>query len=220
MSEETAEAEHPLQNTWSVWEHKKSGSGSVTGAHQYGSNMAKLCTFNTVEGFWRFMNHTPPPSDMFTTEQGTRKFGDREIEGISLFKSHIRPEWEDPMNMHGGEFSVRKIMQTTQLDQWWEDILLGTIGETIDPENVITGVRIVDKCSKQRMVYRLEVWFSCNQETDPHMVEAIKERILEALNATIKLDYRPHSNALLHGESGLHGGDHEGGRGHHGRRGN
>lgn len=141
-----------IENAWSVWEHRKNAPGAA-----YGTSMSKLCTFNTVQGFWRFYNHTPCPSQMFTTENGTTsKFGDREIDGISVFKKDIRPEWEDLKNMHGGEFSVRRNMNTAQLDQYWEDLLLGTIGEMIDPTNVITGVRIVDKSGKGKMLYKLE----------------------------------------------------------------
>jgi hypothetical protein len=206
--------EHPLQNEWSVWEHRK-----ATAAGDYGSNMTKMCSFNTVEGFWRFLNFTPCPSDMFTTDQGSTKFNDRDVEGISVFKKEVRPEWEDPKNMHGGEFFIRKTLSVAQLDQWWEDLLLGIIGETVDPTEVITGVRVVDKSTKGKVLYRLEVWFECNAENDPQLVEQIKENISAALNISLKLDYRPHSNAMGggggHGESHGNAGGH-GGRGHHG----
>ena len=213
---ETAAApEHPLQRSWSVWEHRK-----ATAAGDYGSNMTKVCTFNTVEGFWRFMNFTPCPSDIFTTDQGATKYNDREVEGISVFKKEVRPEWEDPRNMHGGEFFIRKTLSVAQLDQWWEDLLLGIIGETVDPTDVITGIRIVDKSTKGKVMYRFEVWFECNIDNDPSLVESIKENICQTLNASIKLEYRPHSSAMGGG------GGHEGhtpssapsssGRGHHG----
>jgi len=213
---ENGHEEHPLQNVWSVWEHRKAAA-----AGDYGSNMTKICTFNTIEGFWRFMNFTPCPSDTFTTDGGASKFGSRDVEGISVFKKDIRPEWEDPKNMHGGEFFIRKSMSAAQLDQWWEDLLLGTVGETIDPTDVITGVRIVDKSLKGKLAYRLEVWFECNNESDPNLLEAIKENIGAALNTTLKLDYRAHSNTMAAGggghESHNHSGSNSGGnRGYHG----
>jgi translation initiation factor 4E len=211
-TQQEPQPEHPLQHRWSVWKHRK-----ATTANDYGSNMTKICTFNTVEGFWRFMNYTPAPSDMFTTEQGPTRFGDRDIEGISVFKKDVHPEWEDPRNMHGGEFFIRKTMTVNVLDQWWEDLLMGIVGETVDPTEVITGVRVVDKSSKGKVLYRFEVWFECNAENDPALVETIKENICQALNANIKLEYRSHSNTMGGG-----GGGHEshgsapGARGHHG----
>ena len=201
-------SEHRLQNVWSVWEHKRD---ALSGREGYGTNMTKLCTFKTVEGFWRFANRIPPPSSMFTTDTGSKKFNEREIEGISVFKEGIRPEWEDPKNMHGGELSVRRQMNIGQLDQWWEDLLLGIIGETIDPTDVITGVRIVDKSSnKNKLSYKLEVWFECNQTNEPQTIEAIKENISTALNTQLKFEYKPHSDALTvdHHATPRHGDHH------------
>jgi len=204
--------EHPLQHGWSVWEHRK-----ATAAGDYGSSMTKICTFDTVEGFWRFMNFTPCPSEIFASEHGVpSKFKERDVEGISVFKKDCRPEWEDPRNVYGGELFLRKTMTVNQLDQWWEDLLLGLIGEKIDPTDVITGVRVVDKSVKGKVLYRIEVWFECNRDNDPQMVSAIQENVNQALNFNLKLDYRPHSNALG-------GGGHEShpphqSRGHHGGR--
>lgn len=202
--------EHPLQHAWTAWVHKKGGST----AGDYGSAMSKVTTFNTAEGFWRFMNFTPCPSELFATDITIPKFS-KDIEGISLFKSGVRPEWEDPKNLNGGELFLRKTLTASQLDQIWEDVCLGAVGETIDPTDVITGVRIVDKFSKGKVVYRLEVWFEVNQENDPQMVETIKENLIQAMgNLHNKVEYKAHGGS---GESQPHGGGHGGGGGNNGR---
>jgi translation initiation factor 4E len=178
--------DHPLQNSWTAWAHKKEGN--------YGAAMTKVATFNTVEGFWRFMNFTPSPSEMFQTEINVPKFT-KEYEGISIFKTGIRPEWEDPKNLNGGELNVRKSMNPTQLDQYWEELLMSVIGETLDPTDVITGVRIVDKSAKGKVIYRLEIWFDANQERDPQVIDAIRENLAQTFGPNLKFEYRPHGDA-------------------------
>lgn len=99
------------------------------------------------------------------------------------------------------------------IDTYWEELLLGVVGETIDPVNTITGVRVVDKSSKGKFAYRVEVWFECNQDSNPQLVEALKENITSALNAGgQKLEYKSHTTSLA-------GGDHRGDLKSHHRRG-
>jgi len=121
-------------------------------------------------------------------EDGTRR--SQEVEAISLFRKGIRPEWEDMRNMHGGELFIRKQMNIAQLDQWWEGLVLGAIGETLDPADTLCGVRIADKSSKGKIMYRVEIWFSCSEKSDPALVEKIRENTLSAMQAQVKLEYR------------------------------
>lgn len=37
-----------------------------------------------------------------------KKFADRTVESFAVFKDGITPEWEDPENKRGGEWSIRK----------------------------------------------------------------------------------------------------------------
>ena len=119
------------------------------------NNMKDLGEFNTVEGFWGFFNYLPQPSEIFwTAETGQKKYSNRTVNGYSLFKKGIRPEWEDRMNMTGGEYFCRMSMTPMQLDQLWENLLLGTIGETMDPADEICGARLVDKTNGSKPLYR------------------------------------------------------------------
>jgi hypothetical protein len=49
-------------------------------------------------------------------------------------------------------------MDPKQLDEYWLNLVLGMIGETIDKGDEITGARVVDK-SKRDVIYRMELWF-------------------------------------------------------------
>jgi hypothetical protein len=106
----------------------------------------------------------------------------RTIDAFSVFKKGIRPEWEDPANRSGSELSFRKAMHMEQLDSYWENLVLGLIGETIDDGDEICGCRVVDKSKKGpnagRAMFRIELWLrSHNQDS----AEKIKMRMIDAL---------------------------------------
>eukprot|EP00924_Labyrinthula_sp_SR-Ha-C_P011099 maker-scaffold_51-snap-gene-1.67-mRNA-1 protein AED:0.05 eAED:0.05 QI:119/1/1/1/1/1/4/95/192 len=175
-----AEASHPLENTWVFWEHTK-GEHSVHTEASYGSSMHKLGEFATVEEFWRYKNILPLPSQIFSVTNGKRKkLVDREVEGYSLFKKGIRPAWEDPMNKDGADLWSRKTVKPEEIDNLYEDMLLCLIGETIDPDDQICGIRLVDKSRHGRAIYKLELWYKTdNQEVR----QALQENILKVVGS-------------------------------------
>ena len=110
------------------------------------------------------------------------------IDAIMIFKDGVRPEWEDPLNASGGHFQAHLSAQLhrpsevqlkpnvggAQIDEYWNNIVLGMVGGTIDPYDMITGVRLVDKLSGAKALLdrrenrldqaagllRIELWFS------------------------------------------------------------
>jgi hypothetical protein len=63
------------------------------------------------------------------------------------------------------------------LDVYWENAVLGLIGETIDEDGQICGCRIVDK-SKKTPMYRIELWYrSQNKEVG----DKLKHRLVDVL---------------------------------------
>lgn len=59
----------------------------------------------------RFLYDSQVLFDGFTK----KKFADRTVESFAVFKDGITPEWEDPENKHGGEWSIRKGMAESPL---------------------------------------------------------------------------------------------------------
>ena len=55
MESKTTE-QHPLNDQWSWWEHRKANS-----EEDYSNNTVRCADFETVEGFWQCMNHIPSP---------------------------------------------------------------------------------------------------------------------------------------------------------------
>lgn len=179
---------HFLESEWVMWEHRAPDKNSKS----YEDNMAKLCEFATIEDFWRLWNNVPKPSAIFYDGRTKKKFKDRTVESFSLFKKGIKPEWEDAANRTGAEWFCRKTFPMPQLDGFWQDLVLGMVGETIDPADEICGARVVDKSSGTRCMYRLELWFRKKDE-------AVAKELLERMNGQLgkastqcKWEFRPH----------------------------
>ena len=57
-----------------------------------------------------------------------------------LFKSGVRPEWEDPQNKHGGRWAYT-FKNSKANDETWLNIMLAAIGETLQEPDVV-GVSV------------------------------------------------------------------------------
>lgn len=167
-TEEMLRKDLPLSHRWSVWEQIMPTSESKG---IYADATQKVASFGTVQDFWRFWNHIPQPSELLEQKRLVREHPDglRVIDALMIFQENIRPEWEDKMNANGGhfQFQLKPSCGGGQIDEYWNNLVMGMIGATIDPPNMITGVRLVDKLSGPRAtnVIRIEVWFTENEDS-------------------------------------------------------
>ena len=134
---------HPLQNSWTLWEHKQ-----LQKNEEWKNSMREICEFSTVEEFWRFWSFVPRPSEVLYDGASRKEVEGRTIDAFSVFKKGIKPEWEDEANRNGSELTCRKSMNLDVLDTYWENLVLGLIGEVIDENDEICGCRVVDKSKK------------------------------------------------------------------------
>ena len=77
-------------------------------------------------------------------------------------------------------------------DDFWQNLVLGMIGETIDTADEICGARVVDKSTGSRQMYRLELWF---KRKDQAVADELLQRMCTALGPTAKSckwEFRPH----------------------------
>jgi len=179
---------HPLESEWVLWEHRAPDKNSKS----YEDNMEKLCEMTTVEDFWNAWNNIPKPSQIFFDGKTKKKFANRSVESFSLFKKGIKPEWEDQANRTGAEWFCRKNFPMQQLDDFWQNLALGMIGETIDHGDEICGARVVDKCAGGRCMYRLELWF---RKKDQGVADELLGRMQTCLGksqTSCKWEFRPH----------------------------
>jgi len=159
----------PLRFTWVIWEQIMQSSDGK--AAQYSDATHKVAPFSTVQDFWKLWNHMPQPSELLDQKRMVREQPDglHVIDAIMIFRDNIRPEWEDKMNANGGhfQFQLKPNVGGGQIDEYWNNLVLGMVGATIEPSHMITGVRLVDKLSGPRQAngIRLEVWFTNYEDT-------------------------------------------------------
>jgi len=125
---------------------------------------------STVQDFWRIWNGLPQPSELLEQKRMVREQANGQqicIGALMIFREGVKPEWEDKVNARGGHFQIQLKPNTGagQIDEHWNNLVLATIGATLEPADRITGVRLVDKLSGTRpasSVIRLEL---CSQTT-------------------------------------------------------
>eukprot|EP01138_Halocafeteria_seosinensis_P002946 gb/GECG01003010.1/.p1 GENE.gb/GECG01003010.1/~~gb/GECG01003010.1/.p1 ORF type:complete len:341 (+),score=30.28 gb/GECG01003010.1/:1-1023(+) len=237
----------PLNCSWVLWEVVRH-----VGGKEYLGSLRPLCEFTTLEEYWHYMSHTPPPSIIFSDGANKKKVirnpvrfvsktpGTKHleeynedvghtkvdqqvhIEGLALFRGGIIPEWEHPSNADGAEWSFRKPLAAHVLDQSWEGLCLGLLSENIDlylPTsglhcgdsiqdeqgrslhcmNQICGGRIVDKCTKGRAAYRVELWFRNDQNQE--VANKLRQNLVSCLAEKVERSRVPRFSLRSHREA-------------------
>lgn len=160
--------------------------------------MSSLCSFDSVEKFWKYMNHLPKPSQVFYDGESRKQVDGKTVEEYSLFKKGIEPEWGDPANVTGGEFFCRQFFEGEVLDLYWQNLVMAVVGETLETEGVVVnGCRVVDK-SRGYPMFKLELWLKAR---DAKTKETIQKRLLDIIvdgqtektKASPKFDWKDHS---------------------------
>lgn len=176
-SGDAAQEPAKLAYTWSFWEQPAKEDA------KYEEMTNKVCDFSTVQDFFKLFNRVPQPSSLLESrpmrEQPDGKT--HGIDAISIFREGIRPEWEDKLNATGGhfQFQLKPEIGAGQLDEYWNNLVLGVIGSTIVPVSMITGIRLVDKLSRGG-VLRIEVWYHTRDDTQA--VSALKQNVEKCMS--------------------------------------
>jgi translation initiation factor 4E len=175
----------PLKEKWALWEQVATG----------GYATKKVVTFGTAQEFWGVWNGIPQPSELLEGKKLVREQSSGQplsIDAIMVFREGISPEWEDHANANGGHFQIQLKPSTTggQIDEYWNNLVLGVVGETFESSNMITGVRLVDKLSGKGKVtdaIRVELWYHSKATTvDVNNIKKSMDKIL-----TTRLDGTP-----------------------------
>jgi len=161
--EEMKAKDPALRYTWTIWEQIMQPADAK--AAQYSDATHRVASFSTVKGFWKYWNHLPQPSELLDGKKFVREASDSRsvVDALMVFREGIKPEWEDKVNASGGhfQFQLKPGLGGGAVDEYWNNIVLGMIGGTIEPAEMVTGVRLVDKLNQNRSAsIRIEVWFS------------------------------------------------------------
>lgn len=166
---------HKLQSQWTLWELKEK---HAIDSKDYGKLLREICEFSTVEDFWKYWMFIPKPSEVFGDGQTKVYVEGRIIKAFGMFKKGIEPTWEDPANKSGCELVALKQFNSEVLDMFWENLVLGLIGETIDDGDEICGCRIVNQTRKSKPTYKIELWL---RSSDDVVANRIRAKLCEAL---------------------------------------
>jgi translation initiation factor 4E len=172
-----------LKHRWVLWEQ---GSGAVS----YTDATRKVVTFETCQEFWAVWNGLPQPSELLDGKRITRELQHGAtvgIDAIMIFKDGIAPEWEDPANATGGHFQIQLKPQLGggQIDEYWNNIVLAVVGNTIEHGEYITGIRLVDKLSgpKTTSAVRIELWYKqCNAAQQAALLKSMERHLAVRLS--------------------------------------
>ncbi|KAG6609244.1 eukaryotic initiation factor 4e [Phytophthora cinnamomi] len=176
-SEDKGAAETPIQNMYSFWYIKRS-TGNKAVSESYEKSIKGLGDFKTVQDFWKIYNHLVRPNDLPNTMD------------YHLFKTGIKPMWEDPANRRGGKWMVR--LRKGIASRYWEDLVLAIIGEQFDVGNEICGAVISIRYNEDI----ISLW---NRNADNNEAcYRIRDTMRKVLNLPqfVALEYKRHDTSL------------------------
>merc|ERR1711907_295022 len=195
-SNSTAEeraTEHALEATWTFWYDKRGANKSAKrgDSNAYESNLEAVGSFDTVDSFWALYTHMKQPPQLEVNSN------------YHLFKEGIKPMWEDPANERGGKwvFNVRNT-EKQLLGHYWENLVLGLIGETVDASDEITGAVV----ARRRAGDRIAVWTRTADDEATIMnlgknIQAALQEARDATNRALYLEFQSHEDSMKSGSS-------------------
>lgn len=166
--------DHKLQSCYNLWYARK---GSHR-ASEYGKSLHFIGRCGTVEQWWSLYCHLLRPTEL------------KPYRKLHLFKSGIKPMWEDPENIRGGKWILR--LRKNKVNRAWENVCMAMLGEQflVGPE--ICGIVL----STQFPEDLLSVWN--RTATDVGSTNRIRDVLKRILNlpANFPIEYKPHSDSL------------------------
>jgi hypothetical protein len=209
VAEEAGETRHPLNDTWCYYEQRERD----TSVDKYwSSRFLKAFTATSVEEFWAAYAHMPKIQQVFATPSGRgmvirdceksdpprkRRSG---VEGYAFFREHVGKPDNRKKDEEGVLFSVTRVMAKKRVpgeddaEEWekaWKVVMLAVMGEVEPWTKHVTGVVLLDKGTKGRFEFRLEVWLS---KKDDELLETVANSLRRHIadNADFRLRLEPH----------------------------
>ena len=99
---------HPLAQSWTFWHLNPDTRLSWT------EKQKEILSVSTVEDFWAVYNWILQPSKLKSSSD------------YSLFRTGVRPDWEDAGNVRGGRWVVARTRES--LDSSWREVIMALIG--------------------------------------------------------------------------------------------
>jgi len=150
--------------------------GKTATSEDYEKSLNKIASFDTVESFWGVYSRVFPPHDL------PQKCD------ILLFRSSVRPLWEDDNNKLGGRWVLR--LPKGAATRVWEDLVLALIGEQFPDPAQVCGCVISLRFQEDL----LNLW---TRSTDRKAILPIRDRLLSTLQLALDapLEFKPHDTS-------------------------
>ncbi|KAI0747108.1 translation initiation factor eIF 4e-like domain-containing protein [Daedaleopsis nitida] len=175
--------EHPLEYTWTIYHDCKTkvpftpataASDGATGlthytapeSDEYEAGLTVIGEFDTVESFCRYFNWLKPPSKL---ERNSN---------YHLFKSGIKPMWEDEANANGGKWVLTMKNNPQLLDRCWSWLAMALVGEDLDEGDEICGAVV----SLRSKVDRIQLW--TRSKEDVEKINGIARKLVKLLDVS------------------------------------
>ncbi|KAI0674610.1 translation initiation factor eIF 4e-like domain-containing protein [Trametes maxima] len=175
--------EHPLEHTWTIYHDTKNKvpftpasalpENPPNSAHfmapdtdEYEAGLTVIGEFDTVESFCRYFNWLKPPSKL---ERNSN---------YHLFKSGIKPMWEDDANANGGKWVLTMKNNPQLLDRCWSWLAMALVGEDLDEGDEICGAVV----SLRSKVDRIQLW--TRSKEDVEKINGIARKMVKLLDVS------------------------------------
>jgi hypothetical protein len=140
-------------------------------------NRQKMYTVKTIRDFWMLYNAFPKLEDITYRTN------------LSFMKKDIAPVWESDENNNGGKWCINLKDDKDRINEIWLHILLGLVGETIDPVmDEIVGMII----HLRRNGDRLDVWTRGTKKE----IQMKIGRCLKSITKCTDITFTAHKDAL------------------------
>ncbi|KAL1924585.1 uncharacterized protein VTP21DRAFT_4239 [Calcarisporiella thermophila] len=175
---------HPLQYSWTLYYDSR----NTAKPGDYAANLHVIGTFATVESFCGHFNWIKKPSALDNNAN------------YHIFKSNIKPMWEDPANANGGKWVIT-MRNPTLLDRCWLWLVYALVGEGMEHsvgEEICGAVM-----SRRARGDRIAVWV--RDKDNERAINGLGRELLRVLDLLdedgITMDFQTNADALRSGTS-------------------
>ncbi|XP_023324711.1 eukaryotic translation initiation factor 4E type 2 isoform X1 [Eurytemora carolleeae] len=169
------EGEHKLQSQYCLW-YSRRGSGKQS--LNFHLNLKLIGRFGSVEQYWRIYSHLVRPGELSSHSD------------FHLFKSGIKPMWEDDANKCGGKWIVR--LRKGLSSRCWENLVLAMLGEQFMVGEEICGAVVSVRFQEDI----ISIWNRTASDT------AVTNRIRDTFRRVLNLpqgtaiEYKAHNDSI------------------------
>jgi translation initiation factor 4E len=132
----------------------------------YEAGLTVIGEFKTVEEFCRYFNWLKPPSKL------------EKNSNYHLFKTGIKPMWEDPANANGGKWVLTMKNNPELLDRCWAWLAMALVGEELEDGDEICGAVV----SLRTKVDRIQLW--TRSKEDVEKLNGIGKKMVKLLDVS------------------------------------